>query len=236
MKRCLALLLAAVCFSQCLCTQVSAGGPEQPFKGCIALTFDDGPSGPVTGKLLDALSARGVKVTFFVCAYRVRQYPDMLCRAAGEGHEIGLHSCCHSYMHRMPRAEVAEDITNCMQAVSECCGVRPRLFRPPGGLYSGELLAAAKDAQLSVILWSVDPQDWDPKNKSSIVSSVVNNVRPGSVILMHDLYNHSVTAAAEIIDRLQKEGYVFCTVSELARFYGAELSPGSVYGNFPPSS
>ena len=74
------------------------------------------------------------------------------------------------------------------------------------------------------------------KNKNSIVSSVVKNVRPGSIILMHDLYDHCVTAAAEIIDRLQKEGYVFCTVSELAGFYGAELSPGGVYGNFPPSS
>ena len=236
MKRCLTLLLAAVCFLQPFCLPVFAGGPDKPFKGCVALTFDDGPSGPITGKLLDALAARGVKATFFVCSYRIEKFPDTLCRIAEEGHEIGLHSCCHSYMHKMSREAVAEDITGCMQSVSECCGMRPKLFRPPGGLYSDALTEAARDEQLSVILWSVDPQDWDPKNKNSIVSSVVRRVQPGSIILMHDLYAHSVTAAAEIIDRLQREGYQFCTVSELAEFYGAELESGGVYGNFPPSS
>lgn len=236
MKRFLTLLLAAVCFFQCFRTPVHAGGPAKAFKGCVALTFDDGPSGPITEKLLDALAARGVKATFFVCGYRIGQYPDTLCRAASEGHEIGLHSCCHSYMHKMRQEEVAEDITNCMQAVAECCGVRPKLFRPPGGLYSENLTAAAEAEALSVILWSVDPCDWDPKNKGSIVSSVVKKVQPGAIILMHDLYDHSVTAAAEIVDRLQKEGYEFRTVSELAEFYGAALEPGGVYGNFPASS
>ena len=219
MKRFLTLLLAAVCFFQCFRTQISAGGPNKSFKGCVALTFDDGPSGPITEKLLDALAARGVKATFFVCGYRIEKFPDTLCRIAEEGHEIGLHSCCH-----------------CLQAVAECCGVRPKLFRPPGGLYSDNLTAAAEAEALSVILWSVDPCDWDPKNKGSIVSSVVKKVQPGSIILMHDLYDHSVTAAAEIVDRLQKEGYEFRTVSELAEFYGAALEPGGVYGNFPASS
>lgn len=236
MKRSLTLLLAAVCFFQSLCPIVSAGGAEQPFKGCVALTFDDGPSGPVTQRLLDALEARGAKATFFVCGYRVEQYPDTLCRIAEGGHEIGLHSCCHAYMNHMSREAVQEDLANCMQAVSECCGVRARLFRPPGGLYSQALLEAAAGEDLSVILWSVDPRDWDANNKADIVSSVVSKVRPGSIILMHDMYGHSVTAAAEIVDRLQKDGYVFCTVSELAEFYGDELSPGGVYGNFSPAS
>ena len=103
--------------------------------------------------------------------------------------------------------------------------------------FEGETQEAIAEAEaLSVILWSVDPCDWDPKNKGSIVSSVVKKVQPGAIILMHDLYDHSVTAAAEIVDRLQKEGYEFRTVSELAEFYGAELLPGGVYGNFPASS
>ena len=234
MKRCLALLLAAVCFSQCLCTQVSAGGPEQPFKGCVALTFDDGPSGPVTGKLLDALSARGVKVTFFVCAYRVRQYPDMLCRAAGEGHEIGLHSSRHDYMQKMDYAAALQDLTSCMQTVEDCCGVRARLFRPPGGLYSDALLQAAKDADLSVILWSVDPCDWDEAAWDGVLPTVLSEAHDGRIILMHDLSAHSVTCALQAIDRLMAQGYEFCTVSQLAQLRGTALAPGEVYTGFPP--
>ena len=114
--------------------------------------------GELTEALLDGLRARGVRATFFVCAYRVAQFPQTLCRAAQEGHEIGLHSCCHDYMQNMCRDEAYEDLVSCAQAVTECCGIAPRLFRPPGGLYSSDLLAAARDAGVSVILWSVDPE------------------------------------------------------------------------------
>ena len=131
MKRLLSAALAAAVFLAFCVPRARCGGAE---KGCIALTFDDGPSGELTEALLDGLRARGVRATFFVCAYRVAQFPQTLCRAAQEGHEIGLHSCCHDYMQNMCRDEAYNDLVSCAQAVTECCGLAPRLFRPPGGL------------------------------------------------------------------------------------------------------
>ena len=233
MKRLLSAVLTLALLLIFVTPQTRAGVQT---KGCIALTFDDGPSGDLTERLLDGLRARGIHATFFVCGYRVAQYPQTLCRIAQEGHEIGLHSCCHDYMHKMSREAVYDDLVSCMEAVTECCGVAPRLFRPPGGLYSPALTAAAQDAGVSVILWSVDPEDWDVHKRDTVLPRILRGAAPGAIILMHDLSENSVNAALRAVDTLQAEGWQFYTVSELARSAGAELTPGGVYSSFPPKA
>ena len=93
----------------------------------VALTFDDGPSGALTERLLDGLAARDVKATFFVCGYRVAEYPAALRRIAAEGHEIGLHSEKHDYMHKMDYEAVLDDLTN-VAARRHGCSARPADF------------------------------------------------------------------------------------------------------------
>ena len=134
-------ILTALLCTALLIPQVFAGGSPEKY---IAITFDDGPSGDLTQELLDGLAERKVKATFFVCGYRVEQFPECLQRIADEGHEIGLHTCCHNYMQKMTKEEILEDMTDCLLAVKDCCGTESILFRPPGGLYSESLLHAAK--------------------------------------------------------------------------------------------
>ena len=221
------ICLALACL---LAVPARAGGAP---RGYLALTFDDGPSGSITKTLLDGLRARDVHATFFVCAYRVEQFPDTLVQIAEQGHEIGLHSVCHTYMDEMTAAEVEADLVANREIVTEVSGVSPRLFRPPGGLYSRELTKAAAAEGLSVVLWSVDPRDWDPVSRKTAAQSVVRGAAPGSVILMHDLSEGSVRAALQAVDELRAEGYEFCTVSELAELTGHALVPGGVYSSFP---
>ena len=200
----------------------------------VALTFDDGPSGALTERLLDGLAARDVKATFFVCGYRVAEYPEALRRIAAEGHEIGLHSEKHDYMQKMGYEAVLDDLSRCRAEVAECCGAQARLFRPPGGLYSEVLLRASADLGLSVVLWSVDPEDWDVKKAATVLPTIRKEVFPGSVILMHDLHESSVDAALTAVDELSAQGYRFCTVSELAEKTGTVLLPGVLYTAFRP--
>ena len=227
MKRLFCLLSALALLLQ----PVHAAQPPQRY---LALTFDDGPSGELTEQLLEGLAARQVRATFFVCGYRVEEFPDTLRHIAAGGHEIGLHSSRHDYMQKMDYAAALQDLTSCMQTVEDCCGVRARLFRPPGGLYSDALLQAAKDADLSVILWSVDPCDWDEAAWDGVLPTVLSEAHDGRIILMHDLSAHSVTCALQAIDRLMAQGYDFCTVSQLAQLRGTALAPGEVYTGFPP--
>ena len=87
---------------------------------------------------------------------------------------------------------------------------------------------------LSLILWSVDPEDWDAKKAASVLPTIRKEVFPGSVILMHDLHESSVDAALTAIDELRAQGYRFCTVSELAEKSGTALRPGEIYSSFRP--
>lgn len=200
----------------------------------LALTFDDGPSGALTEALLDGLAERQVPATFFVCGYRVQEYPDTLRRIASEGHELGLHSCCHDHMQGMTQEQALRDLRENQRAVRQCCGVTATIFRPPGGLYGPELLAAARQQALAVILWTVDPCDWDRAAWDGVLPTLLSQAHDGRIILMHDLSEHSVACALQAVDQLLSQGYKFCTVSELARLRGVRLLPGEVYTGFPP--
>ena len=91
-------------------------------------------------------------------------------------------------------------------------GEKPEYIRPPFGKYSEKLMLKI---DMEPVLWSVDSLDWNTEDVHSVVEKVVNNVKCGDIILLHDIYDSSVTAALEIIDRLQEKGYVFVTVDQL---------------------
>lgn len=228
MRKALGIFLALSLLLSCA-EPASAGGAPKKY---LALTFDDGPSGAVTERLLDGLSSRNARATFFVCGYRASQYPDVLSRIAECGHELGLHSSCHCYMQHMTKEEAMDDLTECQISVVEACGVTPKLFRPPGGLYSEELLKAAGELDLAVILWSVDPCDWDAAKEPGVLSFLLSNAKPGDIVLMHDLTDASVKNALAFVDAMQKAGYEFVTVSELAALSGQTLLPGEKYSCF----
>ena len=207
--------------------------PSKPApKGYIALTFDDGPSGKITSRLLEGLEERDVKATFFLCCYRMEQYPETLTKIVEGGHEIGLHSCSHRFMDKLAAEEIRADMEACTTVLEEYTGLTTDLYRPPGGLYNQALLEEAERAGFSIILWSVDAQDWDPNNTQNVLPYLKQHTGPGDVVLLHDLYQNSVDAALALIDHLRLQGYEFCTVSELAARHGVTLEPGTVYRRF----
>lgn len=231
MKRLTAVLLFCLVFL----TPVQAESPEereiQP-QGYIALTFDDGPSGELTQRLLDGLRARNARATFFLCGYRMDEYPAILSRYIPEGHEVAVHSTVHTDLTKLSREEVSRDMQETAQKIADMLGVRPKLMRPPGGAYNDLVVQEAKEQGLSVILWSVDPRDWATHNAARVMETMAKQAGDGDVVLMHDLSDSSVAAALRLVDALQSRGYEFVTVSELACLKGKGLEPGAVYKEF----
>ena len=195
----------------------------------LALTFDDGPSGRFTRRLLDGLKDRDVKATFLLCGYRVVDYPKEAARIAAEGHEIGLHGYSHSPMNTMTESQVATEIRKTAALLPG--GVV--FLRPPGGKFNDATLTAAKQAGLAILSWSLDPKDWACDDASTITARVVAKAKDGDVILLHDMSDSSVTAALRVIDQLEARGFRFVTVSKLAEIKGVTLEPGKVYTHFP---
>src|SRR5437870_3706305 len=91
----------------------------------IAMTFDDGPTATLTPKLLDILTAHHIKATFFVIGENVAQHPEVVARAAREGHEIGNHSWSHPNLAKISQESVRSQLQRTDDAIKSATGSRP---------------------------------------------------------------------------------------------------------------
>ena len=196
----------------------------------VALTFDDGPSGKYTRKLLDGLYDRGVQATFLLCGYRMKDYPDLTRRIWEEGHEIGYHGFTHKNMQQMSRRDIAKELEDSGALLPEGC--QPVFLRPPGGCCSDAVRQVAQVRNLAILGWSVDPRDWATHDTASVERFVLKNVKDGDIVLLHDMSDSSVKAALDIVDVLLEKDYEIVTVSRLVRIRGVKLKPGRMYNRF----
>ena len=197
----------------------------------VALTFDDGPSGKYTRQLLDGLYDRGVKATFLLCGYRMKEYPDITQRIFDEGHEIGYHGYSHKNMKNMSRRDIAGELVDSQALLPEDCD--PVFLRPPGGCCSDAVRQVAEVRNLAILSWSVDPRDWATNDAGAIETAVLKKIKDGDIVLLHDMTTSSVQAALDIVDTLLEEDFEIVTVSGLARIRNVKLKPGQMYTCFP---
>lgn len=178
----------------------------------IAITFDDGPHPYYTQQLLDGLKERDVKATFFVMGKHVEQYPELIERMYEEGHLIGNHTYSHIQLNKSNGEAFKEELVKTNELIEKVTGQEVQYVRPPYGSWDKKF---EKELNMFPVLWNIDPLDWCSDNVAGIVEKVTSKVKENSIILMHDEYKSTVTAALQIIDALQKEGYEFVTVDEI---------------------
>jgi peptidoglycan-N-acetylglucosamine deacetylase len=191
-------------------SQVNVDGPY------IAMTFDDGPSGPNTPRLLDLAAKTHIKLTFFLIGENAAHYPKLVQRELAEGHEVGNHSYTHPDLAKMTDDAIRSEIQKTQDAIISASGYRPILMRPPyGAMTARQRLWVAHDFGFKIILWSVDPLDWKRPGPDVVASRIIAAARPGSIILSHDIHSQTVDAMPTVFDTLLAKGYKFVTVSEL---------------------
>lgn len=178
----------------------------------IALTFDDGPHPYYTQQLLDGLKERGARASFFVMGKQAEAYPDLILRMQTEGHLIGNHTYSHLQLGKGNRETFKLELVKTNELLMGITGEEPQYVRPPYGSWDKSF-----ESELTMIpvLWTIDPMDWCSSDVEGIVQKVTRKAEENAVILMHDEYKSSVTAALQIVDILQKQGYEFVTVDEI---------------------
>src|SRR5437763_10837438 len=182
----------------------------------IAMTLDDGPSATLTPKLLDLLAARHIKVTFFVIGENVAEHPEIVARAAREGHEIGNHSWSHPNFAKMSQENVRSQLQRTDDAIKDAIGKRPTLLRPPyGSITEREKRWIHDEFGYQIILWDVDPYDWKRPGPSVVRNRILKETRPGSIVLSHDIHPGTIEAMPSTFDELEAKGFKVVTVSEL---------------------
>lgn len=200
----------------------------------VALTFDDGP-GQYTSRLLDELKERGIPATFFVVGRNAAKHTDLLKRMIDEGHVVGNHTMNHKNLTKQTEETVLSEIGTSADIIEQATGVRPYLLRSPGGNINDAVKAVLKEQAVLSINWSVDTRDWESKDKVKILETAFQEgrygIQDGSIVLMHDIYETSVDAAVEMMDRLIAEGYTFVTVPDLLAARNEVVLAGVTYTN-----
>lgn len=193
----------------------------------VALTFDDGPLPPYTGQVLDVLERYGVPATFFCVGLNAAGFPDEIARMREQGHGIGNHTWSHPFLPELSRPQLVEQIQRTGAAIADASGaVDPALFRPPYGSRTPEVTAWLGQLPSTVVLWDVEPFDWAMPGADTIARIVLDNTRPGSVILLHDGggdRSQTVAALPAIIEGLQARGYRFVLVDDLVTPTGQQV-------------
>ena len=196
----------------------------------IALTFDDGPSLKITPIILDVLYEEDAVATFFVIGNRVSTHQQVVNRAAAEGHQIANHNYTHRALTRMSQDEANISITLASDVIEYVIGERPTVLRPPYGLHNETVRQAA---DLPIVLWSIDPRDWEYRDPEIVYRNVMLNPQDGDIILLHDIHLSTARAVGNIVRGLRQQGFVLVTVDELIAVRGEALA-GNVYRYFRP--
>ncbi|MDO4633973.1 MAG: polysaccharide deacetylase family protein [Eubacteriales bacterium] len=207
-------------------------GTIDPNKPMVALTFDDGP-GPYTDRLLNCLEKNGGVATFFMVGSSVPSYKSTVRRMVKLGCELGNHSYDHPAFSGLSDASIQSQVSRTNNNIFSAAGQYPTVFRLPygDGAHSSRVLS---QLGLPSIFWSIDTRDWANKgNPQHTVNEVLNNVKSGDIVLMHDIHYSTVQAAETIIPALVKRGYQLVTVSDLAKYKGkTSLHKGTTYTGF----
>jgi peptidoglycan/xylan/chitin deacetylase (PgdA/CDA1 family) len=186
-----------------------------PRERAVALTFDDGPHPRTCTAILDVLREEGVRATFFPVGFRLKEYPALLDRMIADGHEVGNHTWDHRRLTAVDPEKARREVRNVRTFVYERTGFTPQLVRPPGGTYDTRVLEMCRDEGFKVCLWTANAGDWKRMHTDEIADKVLEQVHPGSIVLMHDEFMQTPSALPKIIHGLRDRGYRFVTASEM---------------------
>lgn len=205
----------------------------------IALTFDDGPHGTYTNRVLDILEKNNARATFFLVGYNIEKNVSTIKRAADMGCEIANHSQDHKNLTKLTPGEISKQVSGPNELVKSLAGIEIKLFRAPGGNFNG----VTDEVGMPLIQWSIDTEDWKHKDAANkgrseaereaqlkkIADRVIKNANKGDIVLMHDIYGFTADLCELIIPGLVEKGFRLVTVSEMYEAYGKELKAGEVY-------
>lgn len=210
---------------------VSHGDRDHPE---IALTFDDGPRPPYTGQVLDVLERYGIPATFFCIGLNAGGYREQLVRIREQGHALGNHTWSHPFLPDLSQRQLTQQIARAGETIAEASGGgAPRLFRPPYGSRSPAVMEWLTGVDTTIVLWDVEPYDWAMPGPDAIARVVLEEAKPGSIVLLHDGggdRRQTVASLPPMIDGLLERGYRFVLVQDLL------AAPGRRDGDTSPSS
>jgi endo-1,4-beta-xylanase len=201
--------------------QLPAEGPNgKPLavqEKVIALTFDDGPLPGVTPQVLDALASAGFRATFCVLGERVAADPALAKTYTDAGHEIVTHSWNHPHFTKITDEEARDQLRRTHDAIIAATGKVPVFFRPPYFSMDPAKSAIVREFGYTILYDSLNGKDWvrPAPTPEETIRQVVDNIRPGDIVLLHESFPNTVKALPALVKELAALGFRSETVSTL---------------------
>ncbi|MFY0546187.1 delta-lactam-biosynthetic de-N-acetylase [Brevibacillus sp. H7] len=187
----------------------------------LYLTFDNGYENGYTKNVLDTLKEKKVPAIFFVTGHYVKDQPELVKRMAEEGHLIGNHSWSHPDMTRITNERIREELEKVKELVAQVSEQKDmRYLRPPRGIFSDRSLAVSKKLGYTNVFWSIAYKDWETHSQKGwkyAYDSVMKQLHPGAVILLHAVSRDNAEALGAIIDDARKQGYEFKSLDQMPK-------------------
>jgi peptidoglycan/xylan/chitin deacetylase (PgdA/CDA1 family) len=148
--------------------------------------------------VLHWLAGYHVHATFCLVGTHVAAHPELVRAIVRGGNALCNHTWSHDEnLGSKPAWLIRAEIARTQQAIYAAAGVRPKLFRAPGGRWTGALVTEARRQGMTPLRWDVDPRDWARPGARRVFDRVMASARAGDVILLHDGYgNRSQTVWA----------------------------------------
>ncbi len=202
-----------------------------PSRNEVALSFDDGPTAG-TEQLVKILLRYHATATFFLIGDQVRGHEHLLRAMNGDGMELANHSYTHPADLATQGPGATRQLEMANTAIRDATGFQPCLFRPPFGALTPDLVERAKQLGMTTAKWRVDSSDYLHPGTEVITHRVLDGVRPGDIVVMHDnpeTRGQTAAALPGILQGLQSRGYSVVNITTLLgqRFTGAPKTPGS---------
>lgn len=181
----------------------------------VSISFDAAWGNEQTETLLDILDEKKVKSTFFLVGDWVEKYPESVKEIAKRGHDVGNHSDTHAHLPELSDEGIKKELEDCNNKIKELTGKCPTLFRPPYGDYNNNVVTVTNNLDMYCVQWDIDSLDWKDPTPQQMVERIKNNLKNGSIILMHNGATNTPEALPMIIDAIKAEGYELVPISQL---------------------
>jgi peptidoglycan-N-acetylglucosamine deacetylase len=174
----------------------------------ISLSFDDGPSGSGTTRILDILKENNVEAAFFCIGINMPENEDIMKRITSEGHIIGNHSNYHKPLFDL---QSSGKMLNELELASQTCkvitGFYPRFFRPPYGVTNPNLKKAVLKGGFISIGWSIRSYDTVIGNEERLLSRIISRLKPGAILLLHDTSESTQKILPRLLKEIRSKGF-----------------------------
>lgn len=186
----------------------------------IVLTFDDGPSGVYTPRILKALKDVNAKALFFALGKNANNNANLLRQIVAEGHGVGSHSWAHACLGDSRSCEnmrgapfslkdSVSDIVSGHTAIFSILGQVEPFFRFPYGEGAPALRQYLAQNGVADFSWNIDSEDWRAVTPAELVHKTLEQIerQKKGIVLFHDIQRRTAEALPAFLEQVYLKGY-----------------------------